>query len=374
MMKVALQEFGGTLEKLRLRFDDLDNVVKDLVDNRGTVPATSVLTVTSETFRADAAKRALFKIVTEWLTTIPPESVVPADAGPGERSKLPFTHTFPRLIDIQEVKEPMRRALFRALGMSASENSPQYVDAFNHAYDHHVPVKRNKLKGEDEITDAGIHQRFRKIRRGIKANRLAKHVKTFVDAGGLVDLEYPGEWRKPDRDRRDGCFFFQDEGAATLFDGIFSNPQLEGFDRVLSLCQIGVLDQMFAAKLSGSASQKNEGHDQGISEKTSVLAEEVADSVLENGWQLNNLSDHAGCVCDCCFIVELGGYPSGPVEKHTPGDVNNREHHGQHDEGQNEDTRAVDDDGDAGEIGDENGNDDGRTAHSEDEDSDDNDD
>ena len=358
-MKDALQEFGGSLDKLRVRFVDLEKVVTDLVENRGTVPGTSVVTVTSETFRSDEAKRALFKIVTEWLTTILPESVTPAEVGPGDRSKLPFAHSYPRLVDAKEVKEPMRRALFKAMGLSTLENNQQYVDAFDHAYDFRVPVKRQKVKGEDEIMDAGIHQRFRKVRRGIKANRLAKNVKTYVDAAALESLEYPGAWRKPDRDKKTGCFFFQDESAAALFDGIFCNPQLEGFERVLSLCQLGVLDQMIVSKLPGSTKQLGEGNDQGIAEKTSILAEEVAASVMESGWQLTSLDDHAGCVCDCCFVVELGGYPSVQPARNflgNQGATAKQPHQEEHDEGEGDDEERAD--GDAGQDEEENGDED----------------
>lgn len=292
-------------------FKRLEAQVKDMSEGRAVVPgvpAVSTVTATSEAFKSDTARDKLRVIVNEWVMAMPSDSVVQTKTVPMERSKLPYTHLFPRLVEGKAVKLPVRKALFEAMGLD--ETNQAYLDAFDEAYDHKVVVNKKKKKGEDDMPGAGVLQRFRKLRRGVKSNRIGKNMKIFVDNLELTQLKYPGGWRKEIQGSTRGCFFFDDESAAALFDGIYSNPRIEAFDRVLSLCQVGVLDQMVCAKLSGTTSkaQNSEGYDAGFDEKTALIVSEVLSAVESNGWDVADLAKK-GCLCSCCYVVELGGFP-----------------------------------------------------------------
>ena len=271
--------------------------------------------ISKELFTDDEAKKHIGVIADDWLRNIHPHSVT---RGPKSEKSLPFVHILPGLTEVEEVRWHMKHALFRNMGLPESgEEHDDYLKAYTEAYKIRVKVNRSKKvdKNMDEMAGAGIHQRFLKMRRSVKSNKITRTVKEFVIASGLSgSLSFDSEWRKPDQTATKGCYFFQDISAEYLFDAVFGNPTLDGFKRVVSLRQIASLDQLVSAKLAGKSI---ENHDTGTNEKTKVMSDEIVALVEDRKQDIHSLDSHGGHVCECCYLIELGGYPGGSAAVQT---------------------------------------------------------
>ena len=300
------------------------------------LPNLSNLTVSSATFTSNATALLIKDIVETWTVGMPKESVVDkVTLNPPYMTPLKYHHAFPALVAEDDVLEPLKQALIEKMSLPAAK---ELDVAFATSYKLKQTKKRIKGRpakiGPDgvEIEPAvepkvetsgveGVHQGYLRERRQAKNDRIGRQAKLYVQKAGLGPLATPSSWRLEVDEEEDalGCFFFKNEGAAALFDGVFSNDA-EGLcdRRVLSVYQLASLDEAINTRASGQTPSKAKvslGKDQAIATIAAVIAEDVSRQMNGKDSELDIDDEDQLHPCSCCFLVDLHKWPSENIRK-----------------------------------------------------------
>ena len=289
-----------------------------------------------------SSNRLLSDIVNLWMLGMDLRGVLPiTDQGwpPSFQSKLPYHYAFPLLCTEEEVAVPLRRALFFALNISESvERNEVFQRLFQQRRS-----KSTKKEGDELSAVEGLFQKYQRLRRQVKNDKIGKPVLHYVQEKSLLPLEAPSDWRVLAPESAEGtspCFFFKVPGARKLFTDTFTatHAQVDKGRTVLSVVQLAILDQSVDTKAKSRKTKASEPTATATQNSTGGRAEQkpmavtaagsidgirkcatsIAQAILLNDTGHMNNENGTGedgimaQPCECCWVVDVQR-PGSPV-------------------------------------------------------------
>ena len=262
------------------------------------------------------AFKPLSAIVDSWMLQMKSEGILPTDdkaLRPCFQTKLPFHYAFPFLNTETDVEEPLRKEIFKQVGVKLSEASKR---AFHRLY------LERKVKNTESFE--GFFQKYMRLRRQVKNDKIGKPVLQFAETNSITRLEKPCGWRTTGTQNDQTCFFFKTKGCRELFCDIFSN-KLAGIasDRtVLSVIQLAILDNAVLSK-SRQVGNKDKTEKMEMSNVAngargtiSNIAAGIATEVWDYCVNCRETSDSSlQQPCDCCWLVDVSPSPGSPIRE-----------------------------------------------------------
>ena len=245
-------------------------------------------------------------------------------------TKLPFHYALPVLATEEEVAAPLRRELFRRLNMKES-------DERNAVFERLFQQRKTKPKTKmNDSTAEGFFQRYMRMRRQVKNDKIGKPVLSYCKEHGLMspdsqsireaekasDTDSPsrpsGDWRLSCTEPLDSCFFFKVAGSRKLFTDVFSTSldQINDGRTVLSIIQLAMLDHSVANKTKVQGKKSMASTASGSLEGIASIASSIANSIWvtvtnepATGEEVPELEQP----CNCCWVVDVSSSPGSPV-------------------------------------------------------------